>query len=92
MTAFRYNVDALFDIFARRLTVNENPFLARIERQGARTTAQNDIIDVLEARFGEVPEDIQSRVRSIPEQDRLRRLLRRAAQSDSISTFLEKME
>jgi hypothetical protein len=72
--------------------VNENPFLARIERQGALKAAHSSIIDVLDARFGEVFEDVQVRVRSIPDQDRLRRILRRAAQSDSISTFLERME
>jgi ribosomal protein S28E/S33 len=76
----------------RRLTVNENPFLARIERQGELKNAHKYIIDVLDARFGEVPEAVQVRVRSIPDQDRLRRILRRAVQSDSISTFLERMD
>jgi hypothetical protein len=92
MTAFRYIQDALFDIFARRLTVNENPFLARIERQGACAKAQSDIIDVLEERLGDVPEDVRVRVRSIPDEERLRKLLRSAARSDSFSAFLERMD
>jgi hypothetical protein len=92
MTAFRYNVDALFDIFARRLTVNENPFLARIERQGELKAAHKFILGALEDRFGAVPEELQLRVRRITEEERLNTLHRDAVLSDNLQAFTEKMD
>jgi hypothetical protein len=92
MTAFRYNRDALFDIFARRLTVNENPFLARIERQGELKNAHEFVLGFLEDRFGAVPEELQQRVRRITELDRLRVLRRNAARCDSLQAFADTMD
>ena len=92
MTAFRYNQDALFDIFARRLTVNENPFLARIERQGELKGAHKLILGTLEDKFGVVPEEVRHLVQRITEDERLRSLLRNAFLSESLQAFAETMD
>jgi hypothetical protein len=92
MRAFRYNERSLFNIFMRRLTVSENPFLAGIERQGELRGKHEFILEMLEDKFGAVPEELQQRVRRVNEADRLRTLRRNAVQSDSLQAFVEKMD
>jgi hypothetical protein len=91
MTAFRYNESALYNIFTRRLTVNDNPFLAGIERQGELRGKHEFILEMLEDKFGAVPEELQQRVRRVNEVDRLRTLRRNATLSDSLQSFVEKL-
>ena len=92
MTAFRYNESSLFDIFMRRLTVTDNPFLAGIERQGELKAAHVFVLGAFEDRFGTVPEELKQRVRRVTEEERLRTLRRNAVLSDSLQAFAETMD
>ena len=92
MTAFRYNDSSLFDIFMRRLTVSDNPFLAGIAREAVRGNAHEIILESLEENFGPVPEEVQQRVRRITDEVRLRVLIRKAIRSESLQKFLEQMD
>jgi hypothetical protein len=76
----------------RRLTVNENPFLAGIERQGELKAAHKFILGALEDRFGAVPEELQQRVRRITEEERLWTLHRNAVLSASLEAFLGEID
>ena len=89
MTAFRYNESALFDIFMRRLTVTDNPFLAGIERQCELRTTQRHIFKALEQKFGDVPEGIKARVTSITDTDRLDTMFDKALRCESLQAFAE---
>ena len=92
MTAFRYNDSSLFDIFVRRLTVTDNPFLAKIAREAVQGSTQQFIIEALEENFGNVPEEVQRLVRRITDEARLRVLGRKAVRSDSLEAFLGEID
>ena len=72
--------------------MNENPFLARIERQGELKNAHKYILGALEGRFGAVPEDLRLRVQRITEEDRLFTLLQNAVLSESLQAFAEMID
>jgi hypothetical protein len=72
--------------------VSENPFLARIERQGELKGVRETVLGLLEDRFGSVPEELQDRVRRITEMDCLRVLRRNAGRSASLQTFADTMD
>ena len=72
--------------------MNDNPFLAGIERQGELRGMHKVIFEMLEDRFGTVPDELQQRVRRVDEVDRLRTLRRNATLSDSLQAFVEKMD
>jgi hypothetical protein len=90
----RYNPNetALFDIFMRRLTVTDNPFLAGIEHQGELKASHKFIIEALEENFGAVPEEVQRLVRRITDEARLRILGRKAVRSASLEAFLSEID
>ena len=57
----------------------ESPFLIEFEEKIGRRKLQGAILDCLDARFGSVPEEISSLVRSVANETRLNALLRFAA-------------
>ena len=73
----------------------EVPFLDEIvmekTRETARATAcetaQQDIVTVLEARFGEVPVDLAEEIESIDDEKQLRGLVRLAASCPDLDAF-----
>ena len=73
----------------------EIPFLDEIvmektretARRTARETAQQDIVTVLEARFGDVPGDVVEGIESIDDHAQLRGLVRLAASCPDLAAF-----
>ena len=65
----------------------EVPFLDEIVMEKTRETAQQDIITVLEARFGDVPGDVVEGIESINDKTQLRGLVRLAAACPDLTTF-----
>jgi hypothetical protein len=50
-------------------------------------TLQEDVIEVLAVRFGDVPEGLSEAIRAIPEETRLRALLKAALRATSLEDF-----
>ena len=55
--------------------------------KGILQTAREAILDVLDTRFGEVPDSIRDRINSLGSEPTLKTLLRRAARASSLEEF-----
>lgn len=69
----------------------ESPLLQQFEAEiTAKTTAKakhEDIVEVLQARFGDLPSDLSGQVKLIQDLDRLQELLRLAARCPDLAAF-----
>jgi hypothetical protein len=87
----RYNDLGLLTILGGKNVMLEVPFLDEIvmekTRETARETAQQDIVTVLEARFGDVPRDVAEGIESIDDHAQLRDLVRLAASCPDLAAF-----
>ncbi len=68
-------------IFAERYGRKEG------RKEGRLQTLREDILDVLDARFGEVPGEIRETVAGLEEEARLKSLHRHAALAGSVEEF-----
>jgi predicted transposase YdaD len=57
--------------------------------KGLLDARRDDVVSVLESRFGAVDEGLQSRIHGILDAEELQKLLRRAASAPSLEAFLE---
>ena len=55
--------------------------------KGILQTAREAIIDVLDTRFGQVPDSVRERVNTIGSEPTLKNLLRRAVRTPSLEEF-----
>lgn len=62
------------------------------EKKGAVTSKQEDIYEILEARFGSVAQSIVEKINSINDIEKLRKLLRNASTTESLDKFEEMMD
>jgi len=60
-------------------------------QQGMLQKAHEDILDVLEARFGEVSYELRERIQAVTQEAELKRLHRQAALAESLKTFQAKL-
>ena len=79
------------------------PYVTSIERlgqakgqakglaEGRRQSLREGIVDVLEARFGEVPYELRERIFALAEEAELKRLHRQAALAESLPAFQVKL-
>jgi hypothetical protein len=74
-------------IFGGRQVLIESPLIQEIVDEAKREQAHKDILQGLQERFGPVPEDLASHVRAIPDEQRLRLLLRHAWQCSDLGAF-----
>ena len=65
----------------------EVPFLDEIVMEKACETARQDIVTVLEARFGDVPRDLSEEIESVDDAKQLRGLVRLAASCPDLDAF-----
>lgn len=65
----------------------EVPFLDEIVMEKACETARQDVVTVLEARFGEVPVDLAEEIESVDDEKQLRGLVRLAASCADLEAF-----
>jgi hypothetical protein len=88
------------DGFFERITAYEKennmpPYISSIERrgieqgieQGIERGRRDSLVDLLEARFGDVPEALLERLQRISNEEVLRFLLREAAVASSLGQF-----
>ena len=57
-------------------------------QEGWREGRQEDIIEALEARFGDVPSDLRQQIKAIADEARLKRLHRQAVIQPALASFL----
>ena len=66
-------------------------YITSIERlgrqEGRRQTLREDTLEVLEARFGEVPYAIRERIETVGDEAELKRLHRQAALTPGLTAF-----
>jgi predicted transposase YdaD len=90
----RYSRELLRSLI-RREAMKESPTYLEILEEGALEGAlrrsRDAIVDVLSARFGDVPSEIASALAEIDDSETLRRLLRLAACCESIADFRAQM-
>jgi hypothetical protein len=73
-------IDELFDeLFAERLAEAESKARKEAMQEGMQEAMQGAIIEVLRTRFGEVPAELENRIRSVQDQDDLTQMTRQAA-------------
>lgn len=56
-------------------------------QEGRLQTLREDILDILEARFGEVPGEVREKIETLSDEARLKSLHRRAALTSSLEDF-----
>ena len=60
-------------------------------QRGMLQKAREDILDVLEARFGEAPYELRERILAVTQEAELKRLHRESALAESIEAFRAKL-
>ena len=95
----RYNDLGLLTVLGGKNVMLEIPFLDEIvmektreaareaARVTARVTARQDIVTVLEARFGDIPGDVAEEIESVDDETQLRGLVRLAASCPDLDAF-----
>ena len=68
-----------------------NRHLSRGMQQGMLQKAHEDILDVLEARFGEVPYELRERILEVTQEAELKRLHRESALAESMEALTAKL-
>lgn len=83
LTRLRYNDQGLLSIFGGSKAMIESPLIQELMAK----TRHDDIITVLEARFGVVPRDLVLALRDCIDDERLRKLNRQAAICEDLEAF-----
>ena len=87
----RYNDLAILTVLGGKEVMLEIPFLDEIVMEKTRATAcetaRQDIVTVLEARFGDVPRDLSEEIESVVDAKQLRGLVRLAASCPDLDAF-----
>ena len=87
LVQLRYNDPKLLTILGGKQVMIESPLINEIIAE----KAQNDIVEVLRARFDEVPEGIIERLRKITADKKLTTLLKYAVQCPSLESFRKRL-
>ena len=69
------------------ITLFEELALKEGLEKGILQTAREAILDVLDTRFGQVPDSVRERVNALGSEPTLKTLLRRAARASSLEEF-----
>ena len=67
--------------------LTENPLLRELFTEKYMETLRSDILDVLEARLGDIPQSLSAQIRAIQDEKGLKKLLRFAATCSSLETL-----
>jgi hypothetical protein len=87
MAGLRYNDPSLLSILGGRQAMIESPVLIELLQEREREFAHRMILQILEARFGTVPESLAAQVRAVQALDRLWDLHRHAAVCENLDVF-----
>ncbi|UCJ11936.1 MAG: hypothetical protein JWS08_19845 [Phormidium sp. PBR-2020] len=86
------NMPILSNIERRALETGRQEGLQEGRQEGLVEATRGAILDVLRARFGEVPEAWLERLNGVSDESELRRLLQGAASLESLGSFEEVLE
>jgi hypothetical protein len=67
------------------------PCVTSIEELGRREGRQEDILEILGTRFGDIPYELREEIHSLRDDAALQRALRTAIVSASLATFREQL-
>jgi hypothetical protein len=87
LTRLRYNDQQLLAILGGIQVMIESPLIQEIVARAKHETRHEDILEVLEGRFGAVPTDIAMHLKGIVEEKRLRDLHRYAVRCSDLEAF-----
>ncbi len=90
-TRLRYNDPGLLVLLGGKEAMLESPLIEEVFHDAlaekARKTAHQDILTILETRFGSVPQEVVAGIRSVADGDRLTDLVRKAASCPDMESF-----
>src|SRR5262249_37545649 len=87
LAGLRFQNPELLSLLGGKRVMIESPVLKQIIAE----SKQDDIAQVLEARFGTAPSDVTARLRKIRSEKRLGELIRYAAQCPDLEAFRERL-
>ena len=95
LARLRYNDPAVFAILGGKKIMIESPLIdeivseavAEAESKAELKTSHKLIIEVLKARFGDVPTELEDRIRSVLDKDALMQMTRNAAACSDLQAF-----
>lgn len=87
MAGLRHNDPALLAILGGKQAMIESPVLIELLQEREREVRQSDILAALRRRFGNVPDELASRVRGVQDISRLQGLLEIAVDCPSLDAF-----
>ena len=67
--------------------VNKMPYINSVERIGMEKGAQQTLLEILDERFGELPDTVSAAIHQIQDLAQLRLLHRQAIRSESLEEF-----
>jgi hypothetical protein len=88
LARLRYNDERLFEILGGRRAMIESPLIQELIAERACEA----VIDVLVARFGPKAKSLETELKAISEESRLKELLKHAATCRSLAAFRKKLE
>lgn len=87
LAGLRYNDPKLFDILGGMKAMIESPRLQEVMAEVESRTARKSVLTVLQARFGDVPEQMAVAIKVVSDHDRLNELTKTAASCESLEQF-----
>jgi hypothetical protein len=85
----------LDDVFWKRLEKlekeNNMPYITSVERIGMEKGRREALVDILEARFGELPKTVLRRIAELSDLEKFRELSRLAATVEDLKGFEEQL-
>jgi predicted transposase YdaD len=87
LAQLRYNDPKLLAILGGKQLMDESPLIQEIVAEKKQEARQEDIQDVLQARFGSVPKDIVERLPGVRSEKKLRALVKYAGRCSDLESF-----
>ncbi len=90
-TALVYNVPKLFQILGGRKAMIESPLLQELIAERTRDTMIEDLMTVLVARFGSKARAVETEIKAIGDEARLKDLIKQAVTARTLSSFRKQL-
>lgn len=91
MCLLRYNDPDLLDLLGGAKMISEIPYIQELIAEHGRETLHSVIVDLLQTRFGSIPEELGARIRSINDRTMLQQLVRLSASCPDLTAFQQQM-
>ena len=91
LARLRYNAPELLAILGGRHAMIESPLLKEIVADATQKATQKAILEFLRGRFGEAPNDVEQRLRTIRGEKKLKALVRHASRCPNLEAFRRRL-